>query len=168
MCKNHGTRQRNQCLPCAKAKAHGKHLNFAMCHVYRHTAKAWPRHRSWVATFFCRGSIVAHGKPFAMCPIYSTRQRPALPIPGCRVCFAVCGTRQRVCRELLGLYRVPLAHGKGEVSRSASNSFGTLRWALTLYLQKKKLNVEDIIEDFIFFDELDVKLSIRIICSRIL
>ena len=40
VCKNHGTRQRNQCFPCAKAKAHGKHLNFAMCHVYRHTAKA--------------------------------------------------------------------------------------------------------------------------------
>jgi len=40
VCKNHGTRQRNQCLPCAKAKAHGKHLNFAVCHVYRHTAKA--------------------------------------------------------------------------------------------------------------------------------
>ena len=105
VCKNHGTQQRNQCLPCAKAKAHGKHLNFAVCHVYRHTAKAWPRHRSWVATFFCRGSIVAHGKPFAVCPIYSTRQRPALPTTGCCVRFAVCGTRQKVCGGLLGLFR---------------------------------------------------------------
>ena len=83
-----------------------------------HAANIWPRQRSWLATLFCRGSKVAHGKPFVVCPIYSTRQRPALPMPGCRVRFAVCGTRQRVCRGLLGLYRVPLAHGKGGVSRS--------------------------------------------------
>jgi len=121
VCKNHGTRQRCQSLPCAKTMAHGKDLNFAVCHVCRHTAKIWPRHRFWLATLFCRGSRVAHGKPFAVCPIYSTRQRPALPMPGCHVRFAVCGTRQRVCRGLLGLYRVPLAHGKGGVSRSASN-----------------------------------------------
>ena len=102
-------------LPCAKTMAHGKDLNFAVCHVCRHTAKIWPRHRFWLATLFCRGSRVAHGKPFAVCPIYSTRQRPALPTPGYRVRFAVCGIRQRVCRGLLGLCCVP-----GGVSRSGS------------------------------------------------
>ena len=114
VCKNHGTWQRNQCLPCAKAKAHDKHLNFAVCHASRAHGKVLATSSFLGATFFCRGSIVAHGKPFAVCPIYSTRQRPALLIPGCRVRFAMCGTRQRVYRGLLGLYRVPLAHGKGE------------------------------------------------------
>ena len=97
-------------LPCAKTMAYGKGAN--LCHVQKpwhmakiwtlpcatpagHTANIWPHHRSWLATLFCCGSRMAHGKPFAVCPIYSTRQRPALPIPGCRVRFAVCGTRQR-------------------------------------------------------------------------
>jgi len=102
-------------LPYEKTMAHGKGGN--LCRVPRQQGT---RQRcghvilsSWLATLFCRGSRMAHDKPFAVCPIYSTRQRPALPIPGCRVRFAVCGTRQRVCRGLLGLYRVPLTHGKG-------------------------------------------------------
>ena len=122
VCKNHGTRQTCQYLPCAKTMAHGKDLNFAVCHASRAHGKGAAT-SSWLATLFCRGSRMAHGKPFAVCPIYSTRQRPALPIPGCRVRFAVCGTRQRICRGLLGLYRVPLAHGKGGVSRSESIKF---------------------------------------------
>ena len=96
VCKNHGTRQMCQSLPCAKTMAHGKNLSAG------HTTNIWPSHRSWLATLFCRGSRMAHGKPFAVCPIYSTRQRPALPMSGCRVRFAVCGTWQRVCRGLLG------------------------------------------------------------------
>ena len=92
VCKNHGTRQRNQCLPCAKAKAHGKHLNFAVCHVYRHTAKAAATSLPRVFCFFCRGSALAHGKGFAVCPINGTRQTTL-----CRRLNAVCslcGTRQ--------------------------------------------------------------------------
>ena len=98
MCKNHGTWQRNQSLPCAKVKAHGKvplHVTFPRGHF-----------------FFCRGPSFSHGKAFAVCPIYGTRQRPALPTPGCRVGFAVCGTRQTLCRVHIG-------HGKAAVSRSA-------------------------------------------------
>ena len=120
-------------LPCTKTMAHGKGTNLCrvpeprhMAKIWTllcatsagHTANIWPHYRCWLATLFCHKSRMALGKPFAMCPIYSTRQRPALPMPGCRVRFVVCGTRQRVCRGLLGLYRVPLAHGKGGVSRS--------------------------------------------------
>ena len=60
----------------------------------------------------CRGSARAHSKAFAVCPIYCTRQRGPLPTAVCRVPFAVCGTRQTFCRGLLGLCRVPLAHGQ--------------------------------------------------------
>ena len=103
VCQGLGTRQTFELCRVPRLQAHGKGLATS----------------SFLGgDFFCRGSIVAHGKPFAVCPIYSTRQRLALPIPGCRVRFAVCGTRQRVCRGLLGLYRVPLAPGKGGVSRS--------------------------------------------------
>jgi len=106
VCKNHGTRQRCQSLPCAKTMAHGKDLNFAVCHVCRHTAKIWPRHRFWLATLFCRGSRVAHGKPFAVC---RTRQSAHGNQASAKPAFAVCyisGTRPRVCR-------VPLStHGK--------------------------------------------------------
>ena len=107
VCKNHGTWQRNQCLPCAKAKSHGKHLNFAMCHVYRHTAKAAAMSLSrFSAFFFCRGSALAHGKGFAVYPINGTRQTTPLPTSERRVLLAVCGTRQRLCRVHIGLCRV--------------------------------------------------------------
>jgi hypothetical protein len=75
--------------------AHGKDLNFAVCHASRAHGKHLATSSFLAGYFILRGSRMAHGKPFAVCPIYSTRQRPALPIPGCRVRFAVCGTRQR-------------------------------------------------------------------------
>ena len=56
--------------------------------------------------FFCRGPRFAHGKRFAVCPICGTRQRPPLPMPECRVSFAVCGTRQKLYRVHIGLCRV--------------------------------------------------------------
>ena len=93
-------------LPCAKTMAHGKDLNFAVCHASR-------AHGKVLAT-----SSFLGGNFFLPWVHSCARQRPALPIPGCRVRFAVCSTRQKVCRGLLGLYRVPLAHGKGGVSRS--------------------------------------------------
>ena len=113
VCKNHGTRQKCQSLPCAKTMAHGKDLNFAVCHVCRAHGKYLATLSFLAGYFILRGSRMAHGKPFAVCPIYSTRQRRL-----CRRLVAMCGTRQRVCRGLLGLYRVPLAHGKKSVSRS--------------------------------------------------
>jgi len=108
VCKNHGTRQRNQCLPCAKAKAHGKHLNFAVCHVARHTAKAAATSLPRFLFFFCRGSALAHGKGFAVCPINGTRQTTPLSTYECRVLFA-CAYRALPCA---------LAHSKAAVSRS--------------------------------------------------
>ena len=94
VCKNHGTRQRNQCLPCAKAKAHGKHLNFAVCHVYRHTAKAAATSLPRFSAFFL---------PWVS---FGTRQTTPLPTSECRVLFGVCGTRQSLCRVHIGLCRV--------------------------------------------------------------
>ena len=82
---------------------------FAVCPPKKHTAKAQHTANMCVCRVLKKD---AHGKPLAH------GKKPALPMPGCRVCFVVCGTRQRVCRSLLGLYRVPLAHGKGGVSRS--------------------------------------------------
>jgi len=86
-------------LPCAKTMAHGKGTNLCRVQKLRHTAKFWPRHHSWAAKFFCRGPRFAHGKAFAVYPIYNTRQRPALPTPGCCVGFAVAahGKKFAVC-----------------------------------------------------------------------
>ena len=47
-----------------------------------------------------------------------TRQRTSLPAVVYRVHFAVCYTRQSLCREFFGLYRVLLAHGKLDDSGS--------------------------------------------------
>ena len=93
-------------LPCAKTMAHGKGTNLCRVQKPRHTAKFWPRHHSWAANFFCRGPRFAHGKRFVVCPICGTRQRPPLPMPECRVSFAVCGTRQKLYRVHIGLCRV--------------------------------------------------------------
>ena len=58
----------------------------------------------------------------------------------CRRLFAVCGTRQTICRGLLGLCRVPLAHGKRAVSRS-----------VCIHLQKKFVKLLIKIKSYIFF-----------------
>ena len=104
-------------LPCAKTRAHGK--GTILCRVQKllhtakvgslpcatsagHTANPLSRHLCW-RPFFCRGPRFAHGKRFAVCPICGTRQRPPLPTPECHVSFAVCGTRQRLCRVYIAL-----------------------------------------------------------------
>ena len=71
------------CLPCAWARAHGKQAvqrGFLRC------------------TLFYRGPRNAHGKVFAVCPKCSSRQTSSLPAVVCRELFAVCYTRQSVCR----------------------------------------------------------------------
>ena len=84
------------------------------------TRQTSPATSAWQpAKNVCCGSARAHDKAFVVCPIYCTRQRGPLPTAVCRVPFAVCGTRQTFFRGLLGLCRVPLAHGKRAVSRSA-------------------------------------------------
>ena len=49
-------------------------------------------------TFFCRGFPKTLGKVFAECPTKGTRQRTLYRRKICRVVFAKCGTRQRLCR----------------------------------------------------------------------
>ena len=71
--------------------------------------------------FLCR--VSALGKAFAECPIKNTRQRPLCRPEFCRVLFAECGTRQRLCRMYLGLCRVFLTLGKASVSRSVQPSW---------------------------------------------
>ena len=83
VCKNHGTRQK-----------------FELCRV--------PRLQGTRQIF---GHIIVPG--WLLYFAVGREWHTANPLPGCRVRFAVCGTRQMVCRGLLGLYRVPLAHGKG-------------------------------------------------------
>ena len=92
-------------LPCARPMGHtAKGSATSSCH---------PSMKDW------RGSARAHGKAFAVCPTYSTRQSGPLPTTVCRVPFAVCGTRQTLCRGYFGVYRVFRAHGKVPASRSA-------------------------------------------------
>ena len=52
----------------------------------------------------------ALGKAFAECPIKDTRQRGLCRSIFCRVFFAKCRTRQRLCRVQFSLYRVPRGH----------------------------------------------------------
>jgi len=61
----------------------------------------------------------ALGKAFAECPIKYTRQRVLCRSIFCRVCFAECHTRQRLCRVQYSLCRVPQALGKEPESSSA-------------------------------------------------
>ena len=103
VCQSQGTRQIFELCRVPRRQAHGK--------GGRHVT-------SQVSVFFCRGSALAHGKYFAVCSINGTWQRTPLPMSECRVLFAVCGTRQSLCRVHIGLCRVLLAHGKAAVSRS--------------------------------------------------
>jgi len=60
----------------------------------------------------------ALGKAFAECPIKYTRQRVLCRSIFCRVCFAECHTRQRLCRVQYSLCRVPQALGEEPESSS--------------------------------------------------
>ena len=88
VCNGQGTRQRLSLLPCARPREHtAKGSATSSCH---------PSMKDW------RGSARAHGKAFTVCPTYSTRQSRPLTMVVCRVPFAMCGTRQTLCRGLLG------------------------------------------------------------------
>ena len=102
MCKNHGTRQRFEL--CHVPRLQGTRQIFGHVIVpdwllYFAVGREWH-----TANLLPCARYIAHGKGRL-----------------CRYLVAVCGTRQRVCRGFLGLYRVPLAHGKGGVSRSELN-----------------------------------------------
>ena len=94
MCKNHGIRQK-----------------FELCHV--------PRQQGTRQTF---GHVIVPG--WLLYFAVGREWHTANPLPCaryiahgkgrlCRSLVAVCGTWQRVCRGLLGFYRMPLAHGRG-------------------------------------------------------
>ena len=74
----------------------------------------------YLLLFFCRMSENAPGNLFTVCQTKGTRQRTSLPTVVYRVRFAVCYTRQSLCRVFFGLCRVLLAHGKLDESRSES------------------------------------------------
>ena len=128
-------------LPCAMARHTAKLPFFAVCLSTWHTAKValfavclgqGTRQRGCVCrvpshygtrqtgcstglrqcTLFCRGPNNAHDKVFAVCSRCSTRQTNSLPAVVYRELFAVCYTRQTLCRVSTGLCRVPLAHDK--------------------------------------------------------
>ena len=93
---------------------------FAVCQAVTVHGK---RHFQWGSEhciLFCRGPRKALGKVFAVCPKCSTRQTSSLSAVVCRALFAVCYTRQTLCRVETCLCRVPLAHGKHAQSRSVS------------------------------------------------
>ena len=125
MCIYHGTRQRSpQTVPATiicrvQIPWHTAKIQLLPCaRPGKHTAKILATSSGRSPEKFYRGSPLALGKGFAVCPRSCTRQRLALPMPVCRVPFAVCGTQQNLCRGLLGLCRVLWAHGKRGVSRS--------------------------------------------------
>ena len=81
VCKNHGTRQRCQSLPCAKTMAHGKDLNFAVCHVCRAHVK-YLATSSFLAGYFIL-KWVENGTRQTLCrvPHTATRHRQSRPLP---------------------------------------------------------------------------------------
>jgi len=80
-------------LPCANTLAHGKDSAFVVCQA----GKAHGKDPCHVIRPVAREIL-----PWVT---LGTRQRLALPMPVCRVPFAVCGTRQTLCRGILGLCR---------------------------------------------------------------
>ena len=80
VCKNHGTRQRCQSLPCAKTMAHSKGTN--LCHVQK------PRHTVKIKTLPCATSAGHTAKSCTTSPFLSL----PLFLPWVGIC-----TRQRLC-----------------------------------------------------------------------
>ena len=83
VCQGQGTRQMPLFAVCQAVTVHGK------------------RHFQWGSEhciLFCRGPRKALGKVFAVCPKCSTRQTSSLSAVVCRALFAVCYTRQTLCR----------------------------------------------------------------------
>ena len=96
VCKNHGTRQRCQSLPYAKTMAHGKDLNFAVCHVCR-------AHGKYLAT----SSFLAVYFYFVVGREWHT----ANPLLCARY---IAHGKGRLCRCLVAVCALPCAaHGKG-------------------------------------------------------
>ena len=69
---------------------------------------------------FCRVSGLALGNVFAEFSTKNTRQRKLCRVCVCRVPFAECNTRQRLCRVFFCLRCVPWTHGKHVHSGSGS------------------------------------------------
>jgi hypothetical protein len=72
-----------------------------------------------MATFVLPRVDSALGKAFGECPTKNTRQRALCHQNDWRVTYTEGGTRQRLCRVHLGLYRVPVALIKEAESGSA-------------------------------------------------
>ena len=89
------------------------HTRQRLCRVYLGLCRMFLTLGNFFYFFLCR--VLALGKAFAECPIKNTRQRPLCRPEFCRVLFAECGTRQRLCRVYLGLCRMFLTLGKASV-----------------------------------------------------
>ena len=111
VCQSQGTRQTFELCRVPRLQAHGKGGRHVTSQVF--------------CFFFCRGLALAHGKGFAVCPINGTRQTTPLPMSEYRVLFAVCGTRQSLCRVHIGLCRVPKHTAKQQSPVVRSSSFMT-------------------------------------------
>ena len=105
VCLGQGTRQRG-CVcrvlgpgHMAKGLFNGSVFAvFAVCPAVTTHGKQAVQRDCHQCTLFCRVPNNAHGKVFAVCLKCSTRQTSSLPAVVCRELFAMCYTRQSVCR----------------------------------------------------------------------
>jgi len=123
VCQSQGTRQTFELCRVPRRQAHGK--------GGRHVT-------SQVPVFFCRGSALAHGKCFAVCPKNGTWQRTPLPMSECRVRHTA---KPLPCAY--GALACALPHGKAAVSCSAREVVSVSTLPLIFYLRLKICEMED-------------------------
>ena len=113
-------------------KKNKKHISLPSADAW-HSAKGpspWPgRHGG----FSLSSAVVALGKSFAECPTCGTRQRSLCHEGICRQLFAMCSTRQRLCRVQSLLYRVQLHSAKKVLHSTKPLSSAALGKELSAY-----------------------------------
>jgi len=104
-CINHTTGNRlfAECLVDSTRQS----LNHAECLLLLHSSNMPSPSLGRVPYYFLVRANRALGKVFAECPIENTRRTRLCRVFGCRVRYAVGGTRQRLCRVHLDHCRVP-------------------------------------------------------------
>ena len=94
-------------LPSAISIYTWQTLVFAECFPVKTLGKATVTVFAPSSYLFFAESQLNTRQSFAECPKNNTWQRPLCRVFGCRVVYAVGGTRQSLCRVHLGLCRVP-------------------------------------------------------------
>jgi len=131
----------------------------------RHSANLPPLLLIAVApNFFLLRANSALGKGFAECPIKNTRQTRLCRVFGCRVAFAVGGTRQTLCRVQLGLCRVPKP--RNPVVRDTFDEFSppsnqTGHWVVIAKPKGREIQALKVTQNMAVYQELSCTVKVR-------